>query len=203
MIFDAENIHSITIKEIKSMKYFAAVALMMTVCGMCIAGEQKIAVVDMNELLKSHPETEQAEAVLEETVKEIEAEKEKLMGKLEGLRDEVEGIMNQAKNRALSDDKRKKLKSDAEEKYKELRKVDFQAKKTMSQRKMELNEQKMMMHKRIVEEISEKVAKYADKKGYTFVFDKGGIGMSGMPAVIHADEDTDITDAIKKLLAKD
>ena len=89
MIFDAENIRSITIKEIKSMKYFAAVALMMTVCGMCIAGEQKIAVVDMNELLKSHPETEQAEAVLEETVKEIEAEKEKLMGKLEGLRDEV------------------------------------------------------------------------------------------------------------------
>jgi Skp family chaperone for outer membrane proteins len=185
------------------MKYFATVALMMTVCGMCIAGEQKIAVVDMNELLKSHPETEQAEAVLEETVKEIEAEKEKLMSKLEGLRDEVEGIMNQAKNRALSDGKRKKLKSAAEEKYKELRKMDFQAKKTMSQRKMELNEQKMMMHKRIVEEISEKVAKYADKKGYAFVLDKAGIGMSGMPAVIHADEDADITDAIKKLLAKD
>ena len=141
--------------------------------------------------------------MLEEQVKEIEREKETLMTKLEAVRDEVEAIMEQAQNRALSDGKRKKLKDDAEEKYKQLRKMDFEAKKTMSQRKMDLNEQKLMMHKRIVAEISEKIAKYAEKKGYTFVLDSAGMGLSGMPAVIHADEDSDITDEIEALIKKD
>ncbi len=81
--------------------------------------------------------------------------------------------------------------------------MDFEAKKTMSQRKMDLSEQKLMMHKRIVKGISEKVKTHADKKGYTFVLDSGGMGLSGMPAVIYADDSADITDEIEKLIKKD
>jgi Skp family chaperone for outer membrane proteins len=183
------------------MKKFLLMIMFVLICGVCMA-EQKIAVVDMNKLLRSHPETQQAEAVLEEQIEEMETEKERLMEKLGKMRDEVEDAMKQAQNRVLSEKKRDQLKEEAERKYKELRKMDIEAKKEMDGRKKDLAEQKLMMHKRIVGEIAETVKEYADKKGYDFVLDSGGIGVSGMPAVIHSAESADITDQIEKLIEK-
>jgi len=170
--------------------------------GACFAAEQKIAVVDMNKLLRGHPETTTAETVLEAQVAEIEQEKEALMEKLGKLRDEVDAVMKQAQNRALSEAGRDALKSEAEEKYQDLRKMDFEAKKTLDSRKKDLSEQKLMMHKRIVGEIAEVIKEYAEKKGYAFVLDSAGIGMSRMPTVLHADAKADITEDIQKLIGK-
>ncbi len=184
------------------MKKSVLLAVFVFVCGLCMGAEQKIAVVDMNKLLRVHPETQQAETVLEEQIDEIEGEKERLMEKLGKMRDEVEEVAKQSQNRALSDKKRDQLREEAEAKFKELRRMDMEAKKELDTRRKDLAEQKMMMHKRIVGEISEAVKEYAEKNGYTFVLDAGGVGVSGMPAVIHASDSADITEDIQKLLEK-
>lgn len=184
------------------MKYAALLMAMIMFSGTCIAGEQKIACVDMTKLLRSHPETEKAETVLEEQVQEMEQEREKLMTKLEEKRDEVDAIMKQGQNRALSDEKREEIRQEAESQFKDLRQMDFEAKKTMDTRKKDLAEQKLMMHKRIVGKISDVISEYAEKKGYTFVIDASGVGLSGMPSVLYADPKTDITEEIEKLIAK-
>ncbi len=184
------------------MKYAAVLIAFLMVCGVCVAGEQKIASVDMTKLLRGHPETEKAEEVLEEQVREIEQEKKTLMSKLEEMRDEVDGIIKQGQNRALSDAKRESIREEAEVKFKELRKMDFQAKKKMDTRKKDLAEQKMMMHRRIVGKISDVISDFAEKEGYAFVVDSSSVSMSGMPSILYADADTDITKDIKKLISK-
>lgn len=177
------------------------VSVLALACGAAWAGEQKIATADMNKLLRAHPETEKAEAVLEGQIGEIEKERDALMQKLEKMRDEVEGIMKESQNKALSEAKVEQLRTDAEAKYKELRKMDIEAKRELDNRRKDLAEQKLAMHKRIVGEISDKIKEYAQKKGYSFVLDSAGVGVSGMPAVIYADEAADITKDIEEILA--
>jgi len=184
------------------MKKCILLVVFVMACGVSMAAEQKIAVVDMNKLLRAHPETEKAESVLESQIDELEKEKDLLMEKLGKMRDEVEEVMKQAQNRALSEKKREELREEAEKKFKQLREMDIEAKKEMDGRKKDVAEQKMLMHKRIVGEIAETVKEYAKKKGYLFVLDSAGVGVSGMPAVIHADESADITEEIRKLISK-
>ena len=184
------------------MKYAAVMVALVLLCGVSLAGEQKVAVVDMTKLLRIHPETEQAEVVLEEQVKQIDAEKRKLVDKLSVLRDDVEALAKQAQNRALSEKKRDEIRREAEKKYQVLRKQEFETKRTLDSRRKDLAEQKLRMHKRIVGEISDTVREYAEKKGYSVVLNSAGVGVSGMPAVIYADSNTDLTKEIEKLLLK-
>lgn len=184
------------------MRRLMVLVTLMVLSGACFAGEKKIAVVDMSKLLKAHPETERAESVLEDQVKEIEAEKTKLMDSLEQARDEVDSLMKQVQNKALSEKKRDGLREQAEEKYKKLRQMDFDAKKALDSRKQDLNEQRMIMHKRIVEKISEVVREYARDKGYAFVMDSAAVGVSGMPVLVYSEEAANITADIEKLILK-
>jgi Skp family chaperone for outer membrane proteins len=184
------------------MKKLVIVTVLALACGFAWAGEQKIAVADMNKLLRAHPETEKAESVLEGQIDEIEKERDALLQKLEKMRVEVEDIMKQSQNKALSEEKVEQLRNDAEQKYKELRKMDIDAKKELDNRRKDLAEQKMAMHKRIVGEISDVIKEYAQKQGYSFVVDSSGVGVSGMPSIIYWDEASDITKKIEEILAK-
>jgi len=184
------------------MNRFLVLVVMMLLSGISFAGEQKTAVADMSRLLKAHPETERAEAVLEEQVKEIDSEKTKLMDGLEKARSEVDSLMKQVQNKALREKKRDEIREQAEAKYKELRQMDFEAKKALDSRRQDLNEQRMMMHKRIVGKISDVISEYAKDKGYAFVLDSGSVGVSGMPAVVYSEKGADITGDIEKLIRK-
>lgn len=178
------------------------IAAAVMVCGFCYAADTKVAVVDMQKALRSHPETERAETVLEGKLKEIEEQRKNVLARLEKLQDEIKDIMEQTQNKALADAKREELRAKAEEKLKELRRQDMEAKKSLDGSNKDLAEQKLGMHKRIVDEISAIVARYADEKGFDIVVDSAGISMSGMPAVVFAKKGMDITeDIVKKVSA--
>lgn len=185
------------------MSRFILLVSLVCLSGICFAAEQKIVVVDMAALLKAHPETEGAEAVLEEQVKEIEAEKTKLMEGLDKARDEVDSLAKQMQNKALSEKKREDIRAQAEAKYKDLRQMEMDAKKALDSRRQDLNEQRMMMHKRIVSKISGTISEYAKDKGYAFVFDSAAVGVNGMPVVVHSEKAVDITAEVEKLIIKD
>ena len=166
------------------------------------AQEQRIAVVDMEQVLSIHPDTKEAETTLQKQVEDYDKEKQDMLSKFERLKKEFEDARSEADNRALSEDGRAQKRKQAEDKLAALRDFDEEVRQTTLLRQKQLNDRKKRMRGRIVEDIKAKIGEYAAKKGYTMVLDSGPI-QDSFGVVVYKVESVDITADVVKLLGGD
>jgi len=166
------------------------------------AADAKIGVVDMSKLVQAHPDTAEADELLEKQADEFEMEKDEYLSRFNAMREDFEKARAEASNKALSEEAREKKRDEAREKLVALEEFQQEIRETTLKRQKQLTDQGDRMRRRIVGKIVEVVDKYASDNGYALILDTANRGLSGVESVIYADEKLDVTDAILKLITE-
>jgi outer membrane protein len=164
------------------------------------ADQQKIGVVDMSTLIKEHPETKSAEAVLQKQVDDFEAEQKEMVAEIEKLKKAFDSARKEADNKALSESEKEKKLTAAEDKLNDLRDQDKKFRETTAERQKQISEQEIRMKRRIVAKIRDVVKEYADKQKYSLVLDASALSVGGVETILYSAEKNDITADIRKLI---
>jgi Skp family chaperone for outer membrane proteins len=162
--------------------------------------QQKIGVVDMASLIKAHPETKAADAVLQKQVDDFEAEQKDMLSEIEKLKKSFDIARKEADSKALSESEKEKKLAAAEDKLNDLRDLDKKFRETMGERQKQISDQEIRMKRRIVGKIRDVVKEYAGKEKYSLVLDASALSVGGVENVLYSAEKNDITADIRKLI---
>ena len=146
------------------MRSLLAGAFLVLVAGTGRCADMKIAVVDMARLVKAHPDTPPADALLEKQIEEFQTEQKDMEAEFDKLKKAFDDARKETTNKALSEAARDEKMQAAEEKLTAVRDYDRKVRETMGSRQKQLSDQSLRMRKRIVEKIQESVRDYAAKK---------------------------------------
>lgn len=171
--------------------------------GVARADEQRLAVVRLEDLMKAHPETTPAEALLDKERDEFESERREMMDERDRRKALFDAARDEAENPALSDEARTEKMKDLESKYKAVREYEREIQDTQAQRQRELNEHGRRLRERIVEQIQKVVKAYAAKEGYALVLNSENAGMNAFGTVLYNNEAMDITDAVRERMLEE
>ncbi|MGN1359511.1 MAG: OmpH family outer membrane protein [Kiritimatiellia bacterium] len=143
-------------------------ALTLLAAGAVSAG--KLGVVEMDILLRLHPNTVADEALMKEMVERLEAEQEKGKAQLKELNAAFEKAVEAYENPSLSDKQRAKAKADAQTRQRALIEADNEFRQKRAQRQRELAETESTMVKRTTDKLREIITAYAKDNGYDMIF---------------------------------
>ena len=163
-------------------------------------GNGKVAVVNMDRLIKGHPDTAFAESVLKQQFEEFEAEQKNIQADGEKLKDEFDKIREQTEDKALSEAAREEKITLAKDKLRQLQEFDRRSRDKTLKRKQEISENELRLRKQIVGKIRDSLQKYGDKNGISLVLDSSALAAAGVETVIFASPKVDITDDVMKLI---
>ena len=179
-----------------------AVLVLATTVDPALCAGVKLAVVDMERLVRAHPRAESSEALLKAQVEEFEEEQKDMLSEEEKLKEQFAASRDAAQNKALSDSAREERVEDAKEKYVALREYEMKRLENARLRKKQLADQQLRLRRRIVSDIQSTIKGYADEQGISMVFDSSAVSMRGIESVVcHADK-MDITEAMLKLVKR-
>jgi outer membrane protein len=163
----------------------------------------KIITIDMGKLLDNHYKTEEQMAKLRDAEQKAQEQLEQMVKEGNQLVEQYKEAVDQSKNTLLTQDARTKAESDSQKMLDDIqrRQADLQNFRATSQRSLQqrLNNFRSLL----LDEISKKVADVAKRKGATFVVDKSGPSLLGIPAVIYSDPAYDITDEVMAEINKE
>jgi outer membrane protein len=153
----------------------------------------KVAVLNMVEVIRAHPDTKEADDLLEKQLQEVETHQNELLQQQDRLKKEFEVAREEAGSKALSDEGRAVKIAAAEKKLAELSEFSQKIRKTIGDERKELADRKARMQRRIVGKIRDAVAEMAKKEGYTVVLDASAVSVNGVESLLYAEEKADIT----------
>ena len=172
---------------------------MVTAAG---AAGVSLAFVDMDRVFNEYYKTKLADSRLKEQADAFTKERQKIVDKLEQLREQFNTARNEAQDTTLSAEARKAKQDEAEKLLVQIRETESELRKFEQSRQKELQDQGRRMRNRIVDEIRSAVEDYARSEGYSAVVDYSGESMNGIPVVLYVDRSVDITDNVIEMLNK-
>jgi Skp family chaperone for outer membrane proteins len=173
------------------------------VIGAGAPAAERVAVVDAARVLKEYRKTKDVDTAMEQQVAEFNAEGERLMAERDKLKKEFEDARLEAQNKALSENTLNEKRDLAEQKLVQMLEFENKMRETAALRRKQLDEQKIRMHKRLVDEITEAIQQCAAREGVTMVLDSSALTGSGFKTVLHAGTNTDITAAVMQSLSQE
>ena len=178
--------------------HFLVAFLALSVTGAAYA-QQKIAVVDLEKLIRLHPNTAEDKKTLEGTLKDFNKQKEQLQALAASTRKAYEAAVREATNPALSEAARKKAEATAMDKRQAALEADRGASEKIRELQRELNAQELKMLRRTSDIIERAIAAYARGNGIDVVLQLPS-RLSAGTGVIYSKPEMDITGEIMKLL---
>ena len=161
--------------------------------------QQKIAVVDLEKLIRLHPNTAEDKKTLEATLKDFNKQKEQLQALAASTRKAFEEAAREATNPALSESARKKAETVALDKRQAALEAARGAEEKIRELQRELNKQEMKMLRRTSDIIERAIAAYAKGNGFDLVLQLPS-RLSAGTGVIYSKPEMDITVDVMKLL---
>ena len=178
--------------------HFLAAVLALSFTATAYA-QQKIAVVDLEKLIRLHPNTAEDKKTLEATLKDFNKQKEQLQALAASTRKAFEEAAREATNPALSESARKKAETVAIDKRQAALEAARGAEEKIRELQRELNKQEMKMLKRTSDIIERAIAAYARGNGFDLVLQLPS-RLSAGTGVIYSKPEMDITAEVMKLL---
>jgi Skp family chaperone for outer membrane proteins len=183
-------------KKIKS-SIFAAMAIG---AAATLSSFADIGVVDMETLIKMHPRSSTDRAILEQYVKDYQADKDDILASIQKETAVFEDLRKAAEDVSLSEKALEEKRALAKAQIIKIRQLEKKAREMAAGRQKELTSQELHMRQRVVSELRDIVAEIAKKKDLDLVLDSTGLGIGGYSPVIYNAEKYDITDdVIKKM----
>lgn len=173
--------------------------------GMLLAGalaaaaEEKIGVVNGQEVVKQYHKTQAATDALRKLDDELRDAQKRMVGKLQEMDEACKKAIADTNDKALSEEARARKRTAAEDKLAELKEYELQVRKSDLDNRKKMEEQNTLMLKPIIQEVRQAVADTAKEQGLTLVLDGSETGLG---AVLYAADRLDITEAVLKRLNK-
>jgi Skp family chaperone for outer membrane proteins len=163
-------------------------------------GGGRIVTVDLNKVFNDYYKTPIASAKLKDTAEGLNKENEQLVTKFRLLREELDKLRDDLEKPEFSAEVKEQKKKELQTKLADLQKIQRDIEEFRRTNQRELEAQTQRMRQTILKEIIEVVNKEAKDAGYTFVLDKSGNTLNGVPGVVYSQDSSDITDSILKIL---
>jgi Skp family chaperone for outer membrane proteins len=184
-------------KAVRRVGLFVTVLCVAAVPAVCVA-QGKVAVVQMDKVVRAFPEAQKAESDLKAVRDEYEKELEKMETKAKELQQAVEAAAAEVEDKALSDAEREKRREAARQKWTAFQEYQQKLRKTRAENQRDLSDQEMRQFKRIIGKLRDMISEYATDKKIDVVLDTAGVGVHGGPIVLFASDKIDITEEILK-----
>ncbi len=150
----------------------------------CIAqGADKIATVDLEVVVRSHPSTEGNKQTLRATQKEYEEQRNAVKAKIDRLQENFVKASEQANNAALNEQARETQKGTAREILTELRREEEAMRQLISRLQRSLNETELLLFEGTMKDVNGKLEELVKEKGIALVIDKSA-GRTGAPVPV-------------------
>jgi outer membrane protein len=178
--------------------------LLTLIAAFCAAfaahAEPKVGTVDLNRIFDAYYKTADAKGRIAESEEAYKKDRALKIEDFQKLRDEVEKITKDASNPALAADVKEQKKLQFQQKLQELQNREREIQQFDATRRQELANTMLRLRNTIVEEIVVVIKDYAQKNGYTYVFDKTGQSAANAPMVVFAEENLDFSAKIIEIV---
>ncbi len=156
----------------------------------------KVGVVDMARLFDAHYKTAEKNLVFQDEQERVKAEIQRLNDEGLALQEEAQGMAEQLNNPVLSDDAKAEIQVQARTKVEEMQRKQQEMNTLVNNSSESLKQRIMNFRTLLMDEISKIATDVAKRQGITMLFDKSGPSLLGMPAVLFAEDNLEITDAV-------
>lgn len=183
-----------------SFKRFFVSALLMTLVASVAAAETKIVTVSIVRLFEGYYKTTERMAQFESLNEQAMAEAESRQSRFEQQVAELQELQEDLENPMLSDSAREAQEATVQQKFEEVRQLQFENQQWEQQTTQQLNQRMAVIQQELLGEIRDVVDVIARDEGARIILDSSDIGGRGIPTVIWADPRLDITDTVLREL---
>lgn len=188
-------------KSIQSLLAVAAIAVSALTSHAQTA--PKILTVDLAKLFESHYKTAEQQAKFTADETKAKEQLEQITKEGNALVEQYKELDDQSKNPTATAEAKAKAQADAQKKLEEIRQKQSEQQSFVQSTRNSLQQRAQTFKTLLVEEISKIAVDIAKQKGATFLIDKSGASLSGVPAVLYSDPSLDITDEVMAAINKD
>lgn len=179
---------------------FVAAAVAAAALALPSFAETKVATIDIEKIVRLHPNTERDKKQLEQTLKDYTAQAEVLEKSAVDARKAFEAAAAEVRNPALSDSARKRAEEKAKAKFDEAKEAEERAISTKRSLQRNLTNEEIRMLKETVGKVQEVVELYAKANGISVVLPTSGSKLGIAPAAFWSEPSLDITSAIMEIM---
>lgn len=166
------------------------------------AASQKIAVIDMETVIRSHPNAEQNDKLLRAKQAELETKRDALLAELKAKEEKIVQLDKDIRTNPMYTDK---LKAEKAEEGRalilDLQESEKTTRAKVAEMQRELSREERKLFAEVMEDIQGAVKKVAEENQFTHVLDLSAYRTGApIPIIVYNTPDTDITDAVIKAL---
>jgi outer membrane protein len=188
-------------KPLQSLLAVAALAL--TAVTAHAQAAPKILVVDLSKLFDNHWKTQEQNDKLKADEAKAQDQLAQITKDGNALVEQFKELDEQSKNPTATADAKAKATADAQKKMDEIQQKRSEQNSFIQSTQNTLRQRYNTFKTLMIEEISKVAVDIAKGKGATFLIDKSGPSLFGVPNIIYSDPALDITDEVAAVLNKD
>jgi outer membrane protein len=169
-------------------------------CSGAHAADTKFGIVDMRKVFDAYYKTIEANRSITNEAATMKKTLDSMVADAEKVKEEAIKAQSKANDQSVSAEERAKSQTLFDQKRIELQSLQTDIESYNQRESSILNDKRRQRTEAIVEEIKTQLKEIADKGKYTFVFDKSGETLPGVPVVLYTSGENDLTEALVKAL---
>ena len=186
-------------KKLLSLVLTSMLALPLAAFGQ---GTLKIGTINMDRAFKEYSKTKEAEKKINDAKDAAKKEFDDRTDSYKKALEEVNNLNKQLESTALSADKKTQLAKDRDDKINNIKNMEREINEFRVTRENQLREQALRMRDGIVKEIMDVVSEKVKTLNMDLVFDKSGLSVNGVPALLYSRDSYDFTNDVVAALNK-
>ena len=164
------------------------------------SAQTKIAVIDMKLVFDGYWKTKQASVTFEDRKKDYAEQHQTMIDQYQAANEDYRKIRETAAEAAISAGEKERRNASAEEKLKEIQKLERDIRDHQKSMEGNLTETRFRLRRNILREIQELITTKSKTEGYSLVLDSASEGINQTPVVLFSSGNNDITqDILTKL----
>ncbi len=164
------------------------------------SADLKIGVVNMKRIFDEYYKTREAKTKLDDFRAGIVARDNEKVEDLKKMTEDLTKLREESESAALAEDVRKEKRKRYEEKLQQFQQEKNAYNQFRDRAVKDMMDEETKVRTRILDLIREEIRAIRKEQNFDLIFDRGDSATGGMPAVIEAKEEFDITDLIIKRL---
>ena len=185
-------------KKLLSLALTSMLALPLAALGQGL----KVGTINMDRAFKEYSKTKEAEKKVNDAKDAAKKEFDDRTDAYKKALEEVNNLNKQLESTALSADKKTQLAKDRDDKINNIKNMEREINEFRVTRENQLREQALRMRDGIVKEIMDVVNDKVKTLNMDLVFDKSGMSVNGVPALLYSRDSYDFTNDVVAALNK-
>ena len=182
------------------LKYLVTTLVATLALSLSASADIKIVTVSMERLFDGYHKAQEGGRKLDSAVETAQNQADQFVQEGQALYAELEEMVEQLENPALSESAKEEIRNRAQRKQAEIQTKQMELNQWQRDMSNQLQQRRLAFRAEMIEDIKRVVKVEADKISATLVLDTSDILDSGVPPILFADPSLDITDSVLREL---